>query len=254
MTRSLIQPMRGQIADPFTKNQDVTSSKKVASRGRTGIAMGLALCAALCASAVVQAQGVYRIVGPDGKVSFSDQPPPDAKAAAKLNVGGGSSAAANRASLPFELQQVASKYPVTLYTSSACGPCDNGRALLTSRGVPYTEKTVNTNEDIAAFGRVTKDNSLPLLTIGGQQVKGFSDSSWSQYLDAAGYPKSSVLPPSYRQPAAEPMAPLKTAAEAPKPGAEAAAGDTNAAPARRRPAPPPPPKPVDNTNPAGIKF
>ena len=217
-----------------------------------GLALGATLCAALAISPSAHAQGVYKIVGPDGKVSFSDQPPPDAKAASKLNVGG-ASAAANRASLPFELQQIASKYPVTIYTTSNCGPCDSGRTLLASRGVPYTEKTVNTPEDQTAFARVSKDNSLPFMTIGGQQIKGFSDSTWTQYFDAAGYPKTSILPPSYRQPAAEPLAPLKTAAEAPKPGAEAAPDAAAAEQPRKRRAPPAV-KPVENTNPAGIKF
>ena len=32
------------------------------------------------ASVVAQAQGVYRIVGPDGKVTFSDRPPAEATA------------------------------------------------------------------------------------------------------------------------------------------------------------------------------
>ena len=216
-----------------------------------GLALGTTLCTALAISPSAHAQGVYKIVGPDGKVSFSDQPPPDAKAVSKLNVGN-SSAAANRASLPFELQQIASKYPVTIYTASNCGPCDNGRTLLASRGVPYTEKTVNTPEDQVAFARVSKENSLPFMTIGGQQIKGFSDSTWTQYFDAAGYPKTSTLPPSYKQPAAEPLAPLKTAAEAPKPGAESAPDAAAAEPRKRRP--PPPPKPAENTNPAGIKF
>lgn len=71
------------------------------------------------------------------------------------------------------LKQVTAKYPVTLYTTSNCGPCDAGRAVLAKRGVPFSEKSIVTNEDIGAFSRITKDNTLPYLTIGGQQIKRF---------------------------------------------------------------------------------
>ena len=54
---------------------------------------------------------------------------------------------------------------------------------------------------------------------GGQQLKGYSDLEWKQYLDAAGYPKSSQLPSGYRNP---PAAPLKVKALAPSARAWAA--------------------------------
>ena len=135
-----------------------------------------------CTSNISQAQTVYKSVGPDGKVTFSDRPPQEVPAAVvgKPKAGGtGSSDAASSGSanptLPYELKQVTAKYPVTLYTTSNCGPCDAGRAVLAKRGVPFTEKCIVTNEDIGAFSRITKDNTLPYLTIGGQQIKGFTE-------------------------------------------------------------------------------
>jgi glutaredoxin len=189
---------------------------------------------------------VYRIVGADGKVTFSDKPP---VAEGTSRVGAASSTSGGNASagLPYELRQVAGKYPVTLYVGDNCGPCGAGRSMLTSRGIPFAEKTVNSNEDIQALQRLSGDTSLPFVTIGSQQLKGFSDSEWTQFLDAAGYPPSSTLPPSYRRPAATPLVAV-TAAPAP-----AVAGATPATAAR--PAPAPAPRPAPNTdNPAGIKF
>jgi len=95
-----------------------------------------------------------------------------------------------------------------------------------------------------------------LLTIGGQSIKGYSDGEWTSYLDAAGYPKQSALPPSYRPAAAEPLSPLKTAAQAPAPAgtdtANPTGADTKPAPTQR---PRPPLPPASNTsNPAGIRF
>ena len=202
--------------------------------------IGVAALTVLAAS--VHAQQVYRIVGPDGKVTFSDKPPVETNVklapVVPLGAGGGS----NGAGLPFELRQVASKYPVTLYTGNNCGPCGAGRAYLSSRGIPFTERTVTTAEDAEALKRLAGDNSIPLLTVGGQQIKGYSDTEWGQFLDAAGYPARSALPASYRNPAASPLVAIQRPAPA-------------AAPAESAPEPLRAPPPVERAdNPAGIKF
>ena len=132
-------------------------------------------------SSLSQAQPVYRIVGPDGKVTFSDKPPPAASNAKVTAAGADVARGVATASLPFELRKVAGQYPVTLYSGDNCGPCASARSLLTTRGVPFTEKTVSTNEDAQALQRISGDNSLPFLTIGSQQLKGFSDAEWTQF-------------------------------------------------------------------------
>lgn len=198
--------------------------------------------------APLHAQQVYRIVGPDGKVTFSDKPPEDNKAAAKpvtpAAAGGSSSGGA---ALPFELRNAATKYPVTLYTGNNCTPCGTGRAFLSSRGIPFSERTVTTNEDIEALTRLSGAAGLPFLTIGGQQLKGFSEAEWGQFLDAAGYPKTSQLPAGYRGAPAAPLVAVQAPAARPAPAAPAPA-PTAAAPAAPAPSGPTP------GNPAGIRF
>lgn len=210
--------------------------------------LALTLLAASLYSPLSHAQQVYRIVGPDGKVTFSDQPPP-AASNAKVNAqtpGGGGGAAS--AGLPFELRQVAAKYPVTLYTGENCSPCGAARNMLTNRGIPFSERTVTTNEDLQALQRLSGDASLPFATIGGQQLKGYSDAEWTQFLNAAGYPATSTLPASYRRPAATPLVTVST------PTAPAAAGGTAARPAARPAGPTSPPVEAPADNPSGIKF
>ena len=204
-----------------------------------------ALCAALLLTlSLAQAQTVYRIVGPDGKVTFSDKPPVTASNVTATEAGA-KAMGTSGPTLPFELRQVVSKYPVTLYTSSNCTPCESGRALLSSRGIPFTDKTVNTAEDSDALQRISGENSLPFLTIGGQQIKGFSDSEWTQFLNAAAYPKASVLPTAYRNPATTPLVVLQKQVPAAK-------AEEN----QNQPKSPEPSQaPVDSpSNPAGIKF
>jgi glutaredoxin len=223
------------------------------SRTRTATLPGAAVLACLLVAAAplqVSAQGVYRIVGPDGKVTYSDQPPPAAAspAAARPAAGGpATSAAASSVSMPVDLRQAMGRYPVTLYAGNDCAPCDNGRSFLNARGIPYVEKTVNSNDDIDAFKRLSGVTRLPLLTVGGQHLKGFSETEWTQYLDAAGYPKKSSLPSTYRRPAAAPMVEATTVAAPAAQNRRPAETAQPAAPAEVPVAPP-------VTNPSGIRF
>ncbi len=214
-------------------------------RARTARAtLRLACVGLLWIAGFAHAQTIYRVVGPDGKVTFSDKPPISASNVTSTG-SGGKPLDIGGPVLPSELRQVVGKYPVTLYTSSNCAPCGTGRTLLSGRGVPFTEKTVTTNDDAQALQRISGETSLPFLTIGGQQIKGYSDAEWTQFLDAAGYPKTSVLPATYRNPVAAPL----VAVQKPTTPAKAEEAQRERAPTR------PGAVPVDNaSNPAGIKF
>ena len=186
---------------------------------------------------ILYAQQVYKSVDKQGRVTYSEVPPLPGSGDKVVGDGAGSNPA-----LPYALQQIVSRYPVTLYTTADCAPCINARIMLTQRGVPFTERTVTSNEDIEAYKRLNGDTSLPMATIAAQQLKGYEETEWSKYLDAAGYPKTSTLPRNYRNPEPAPLVAVKKAAEKPvvadKPAATAV-----------RPAPAAP-----GNNPAGIKF
>ncbi|RJG04079.1 glutaredoxin family protein [Noviherbaspirillum sedimenti] len=160
--------------------------------------------ALLLAAGAAHAQ-LYKWVGPDGKVTYSDVPPP--KSAKQVEQKDLSDGAASTAALPYELAQAARNHPVTLYTGEKCEPCDEGRSYLKQRGVPFAEKTVTSNEDIARLKQLTSQSRLPVLTIGRNKQAGFASDAWGSALSAAGYPESSMLPKTYRQPATEAVAP-----------------------------------------------
>jgi len=188
------------------------------------------------------AQQIYRIVGADGRVTFSDQPPlqPAARGATVAkSVPLPGAVGTDISTLPFEVRQAAGRFPVSLYTAPDCAPCSAGRTMLASRGIPFTEKTVTTRDDIDALRRLAGTSpARPLLTIGGQLLKGYSEAEWTQFLDAAGYPKTSQLPPAY---VPAPATPLVAAQEPAVPRSAPAA-------AARAPAPAP------AENPGGIRF
>lgn len=212
---------------------------------RTSLALAAALCTFGGVSAV-HAQAVYRVVGPDGKVTFSDRAPTEGAAAPTRQGAASSGPSSATTALPYELRQIASRFPVTLYTSKDCAPCTSARNLLVSRGIPFTERTIASNEDIAALERLSGGTSLPFGTIGGQLLNGFSNTEWSQYLDAAGYAKQSQLPPGYQRPAAMPLVAVQAAVPVPP-----------KSPAQTQPEPsraPVAPSGPTPSNPAGIRF
>jgi glutaredoxin len=205
-----------------------------AVRHPTLIALRLLPLAVLFAAAPLYAQ--YKVVGPDGKVTYTDRQP--AGASGKVTeLGGRGGVAADNAALPLELRQAVSRYPVTLYASiGSCDPCDSARQLLRQRGIPYSERSVQSTEDADALERLSGGRDAPTLSIGSQTLRGLAPEVWNSYLDAAGYPRDSRLPPNF---AYAPAMPLVARAAPPRPAET---------PAEQRPAATPAP-----AN-SGIKF
>jgi len=180
------------------------------------------------------AHALYKVIGPDGKVTYTDRPPTTSSGEriTPLNAAGNAPAAD---ALPLELRQASTKYPVTLFVSTACEPCDAARTLLRQRGIPHTEKLVITAEDSDALLRLSGARTAPTLTVGAQALKGLSAEVWNSYLDSAGYPRESKLPANYSFAAATPLTERRDAARAAGPAARPAA--PQAAPADAAPPP-----------------
>ena len=150
------------------------------------------------------AQAQYKVVGPDGKVTYTDRAPSTTEGRTtpvKSDTG-----RASDPSLPFALRQVATRFPVTLYTTKECGEaCAQGRSLLARRGVPYVERIAETSEDREAWPRLVGGSEAPVLKVGEQTLRGFAPLGWDETLDVAGYPRQSLLPANYAQLPALPL-------------------------------------------------
>ncbi len=217
----------------------MTISSLLNQVGRIG-QIGLLLACALPA----QAQ-LYKIVGPDGKVTYSDVPPQTKNAKVeRKNLGGTGSGEAN---LPYEVAEAAKNNPVTVYTAASCAPCDEARSWLKQRGVPFAEKTVASNDDQTKLKQVAGELSLPFILVGRTKLRGFEPGSVQAALASAGYPASNKLPSNYVFRAPEPAAPVVE----PKP-----------VPVKPRPAAPiaeeakevRPTTPPENNAPPGFRF
>ena len=208
---------------------------------RAGVWLGAAFAALVAAApAQAQTQTQYKVIGADGKVTYTDRAPTTSEGKV-TSIGTRGAAPSGDVALPLELRQAVARYPVTLYVMVGnCDPCEAARQLLRQRGIPVTEKQVQSPEDSEALERISGGRDAPTLSIGSQTLRGLAPAVWNSYLDAAGYPRESRLPINYQYPPATPIterreAVVKTTPRA-APAVEAAA------------------TPAPAANPAGIKF
>jgi len=177
------------------------------------------LSLAILAPATVDAQQVYRWVDADGRVQYSDQPPPPGtKNVQEKNVGGNS---IQNNDLSLVAQDAQKKNPVTVYISECGESCDAAKAYLNKRGIPHTVVDPTRSLELnKKFKEETGGQVVPVLKVGEKRLSGWNESSWASSLDAAGYPKT---PPFSKPKPVEDRAGLDAApSKAPAPDADKA--------------------------------
>ena len=142
-----------------------------------------------CLVAAAASAQLYRWVDKDGKVHYSDTPPPSsAGKSAQVRSGGN---VADTGTLSYATQQAVKNFPVTIYTADNCKEaCADGRKLLQSRGVPFREVAIIDDKSREELKQVSGGEEVPVMTVGKSVTKGFGADAWNLALDAAGYPRS----------------------------------------------------------------
>ena len=186
----------------------------------------------------------YKYVDANGRTVYSDSPPPPgARVVSKTQ--GGKAAFVETGGLPYAVSQPARNFPVTLFTGPNCESCNNGRALLNKRGIPFQEKTINSKEDQDAFQAAAGTTNIPVMMVGNSKQVGFQEEAWNAALDFASYPKTSQLPVGYKN--------QPPVAAAPEKKPEAAAATQTAAAPQAPAATPAAPPAATPAEPAGNK-
>lgn len=148
------------------------------------------LVSALLAATFAGAQTTYRWVDQrSGQTVFSDLPPPPGASRVVKRAGAQPGDERQR---PYALRQAAEKYPVTLYTTASCADaCEQARTLLNARGVPFSERQLNSDQELAELAKLLGNEAgVPSLTVGRRSLRGLADDEWNELLDLAGYPRS----------------------------------------------------------------
>jgi glutaredoxin len=151
-------------------------------------AVALLVCVASALAAGQASQQVYRYVDPDGRVVYSDKPPPpDARDPQAKRIGRNT---IETSDLSYTAAMAQERFPVTLY-SFACGTvCDSASALLNKRGIPHTMIDVSAGDGADKLKRLTGGLDAPALQVGDQYTTGFNENRWQNMLSDAGYPKT----------------------------------------------------------------
>ena len=184
------------------------------------IPMFILSVSAFALAACAGAQTLYRYVDPNGRVVYSDQPPPPAARDVQPKRLPGNVIETDP--VPFAARQAVERFPVTLYTFD-CEICREAQAMLVKRGVPFSTVIVSDEQGAARLKALTGKQSAPVLQVGDKQVvEGYNEERWQAVLDDAGYPRSAPprraaapapgSPPAPAKPAAAPAAPAVPAA------------------------------------------
>jgi glutaredoxin len=140
---------------------------------------------------------VYKFVGPDGKVIYSQTPPADGKLdkmmafehlpATPLPAHVLAFRAEMERSIAQKVAQANAPPPdrLRLFSARWCGYCRQAQAWLAAQKVPYQNMDIDTPEGMSEFV-LTGKGSVPLLLGPGIKVRGFSVPAYSAALAKPG--------------------------------------------------------------------
>ena len=138
------------------------------------------------------AETLYKVVGTDGKITYTDRPPVDGKSTALKFVDAPTSPlpesvlkyqAELRKSMQGRLSEAKktdSSGATTLFMATWCGYCTRAKAYLNAKGIRYQEVDIDTAEGARAFVDAGGSGGVPLLLIAGQRARGFSEASYDK--------------------------------------------------------------------------
>jgi glutaredoxin len=148
-----------------------------------------ALALSALALPFAQAQTMYKIVTPDGRVVYTDHPPTEGKLLKTLTPDAAPATAlpASAAEQLRKLQSLrAAAAPTTnsvvLYSAVWCGYCTKAKSYLAGKGIAYREIDIDTPDGMASFAQAGGGKGVPLLVANGQRVQGFSPAAYDELL------------------------------------------------------------------------
>lgn len=149
----------------------------------------LLFLAALLSSPGAVGDNVYRSIGPDGRVVYSDQPPVTGTVQKIYSSENLPASPVPEATQRYrrELQssmnrrlanQAIPAGDTRLFAASWCGYCRKAKAYLGQKGISYREIDIDTAEGEASFAQVGGSDGIPLLLHNGQRVRGFTPAAY----------------------------------------------------------------------------
>ncbi len=153
----------------------------------------LALAAACVLATPARGETLYKTIGADGRVEYTDRPPAQGKAVKTLNFADLPATPLPESVLRYreELQKSLKDRLANagkrsgepqLFTAVWCGYCRKAKSYLAQRGVAFREHDIDTPDGQLAFAQAGNASGIPLLLLGEQRVQGFSAAAYDALL------------------------------------------------------------------------
>ncbi|HKO67416.1 MAG TPA: glutaredoxin family protein [Burkholderiaceae bacterium] len=132
------------------------------------------------------ADTVYKAVGPDGEMTYSDKPPPDRARTDTLEFRNLPSSPLPAHVLRFREQleksaegrisaaRAAPADKPVLFTASWCGHCKRAKSHLAAAQINYVEYDIENADGMRAFVTAGGSGGIPLLVAGDRRIQGYS--------------------------------------------------------------------------------
>ena len=138
------------------------------------------------------ADTLYKSVGPDGGVVYSDKPVIGSQVEKTMEYTPGASSPLPDYVLRYkeELEKQARQRAAgaqrtddtpQLFTTSWCGFCRRAKSYLAGKGIAYTEYDIETPDGMEALVSAGGGRGVPLLSWRGKRVQGFSETSYDAF-------------------------------------------------------------------------
>jgi len=138
------------------------------------------------ASAAIHADTVYRSVGPDGKVTYSQRPPAEGKIDKTLVFQNLPSSPLPESTLRYRAELMKSmnkkiaegakpyRGQPLFFMAQWCGYCKQAKRYLAEKGISYREYDIDTADGMRAFVEAGETRGVPVMFANGKRVQGFS--------------------------------------------------------------------------------
>jgi glutaredoxin len=146
-----------------------------------------AIAVTLIAGTTAAVPDMYKWIDENGKVHYTDSPPPGKKAKKldlKINSISGPPVVSSFSSPTSSANAGMAK--VKLYTTTWCGYCKKAKAYLQARGTPFQEIDVENSAQGQSEFSALGGRGVPVILVGNQRMDGYSEGTLAGMLKQAG--------------------------------------------------------------------